>query len=218
MNILLCEGINDAWFFDEYMNVRFDNRKHTIPDDNLPKLQEMCGYKCYKYNNDKYPLIIYGDGGKSELLKVLRRLIIETLGNDNHIVMVRDEDDAPPDELSRKFLEELESISKDKSKFTTHLPILERKNDLFILNHPRSRGILKVEQSIVPRSLENQVVKKTVELKCPTNSVILDMESHAALRLLASQYYNGNRQSLIRDSSSWLKDESWINRIDSLIN
>ena len=217
MNILLCEGINDAWFFDEFMKVRFDNRKHTIYDNNLPKLQEMCGYKCYKYNNDKYPLIIYDDGGKTELLKVLRRLIIEILGNNNHIIMVRDEDDAPRDELNRKFLEELESISKDKSKFTTHLPTLERKKDLFTLNHPRSRGILKVEQSIVPKSLEYQVVKKTVELKCPGKYKILEKDSHEALELLASEYYDGKRDLLIRESSTWLSGESWINDINSLV-
>ncbi len=218
MNILLCEGINDAWFFDEFMNLRFDNRKYTIFDDNLPKLQEMCGYKCYKNINDKYPLIIYGDGGKTEMLKILRRLIIEILGNNNHIIMVRDEDDAPPDELKRKFIEELKSISRDKSKFTIHLPTLERNKDLFILNHPRSRGILKVEQSIVPKSLEYQVVKKTVELKCPSKNKILEEDSHEALELLASEYYDGKRDLLIRESSTWLSGESWINDINSLVD
>lgn len=54
MNILLCEGKNDAVFFDELMNVRFENRKYTMWDQ-LPKLQEMCGCKS-DYIKDKYPL------------------------------------------------------------------------------------------------------------------------------------------------------------------
>lgn len=216
MNILLCEGKNDAWFFDEFMKVRFDNRKYMI-DDNLKKLQEMCGYKCYKYNNDKYPLIIYGDRGKDEILKVLRRLIVEILGTNNDIIMIRDGDDAPDKDLNRIFLEELESITRDKSAFTTHLPDLERRKELFILNHPRGRGILKVGQSIVPRSLEYQVVKKTVELKCPSKYKILEKESHEALELLAGEYYDGNRQMLIRESSTWLRDETWVNGINSLV-
>lgn len=224
MNILLCEGKNDAWFFDELMNLRFAsrNRMCTMYDDSnnnkLKKLQEMCGHKCYDHTKDTCPLIIYGDGGKSELLKVLRRLVIEILGKNNYIIMIRDEDDAPSDELNRIFLEELEAISRDKSKFTTYLPNLERINNQFILNHPKSRGILKVEQSIVPSSLEKQIVKKTVELKCPRKSEILERESHDALELLADEYYDGDRQKLIRESSAWLRDEAWVTKIDCLVN
>lgn len=216
MNILLCEGKNDAVFFDELMNVRFENRKYTMWDQ-LPKLQDMCGSKC-NYIKDKYPLIIYGDGGKSEMLKILRRLIIEILGTNNYIIMIRDEDDAPSEELNRTFLEEMESITRDKSKFTTHMPNLEHNHNLCVLNHPRSKGILKVGLSIVPRSLEKQVVKKTVELKCPRENEILEIDPHEALKFLARKYYDGDNLKLIRESSTWLKDETWVNEIDCLVN
>ena len=222
MNILLCEGKNDAWFFDELMNRRFANRKYysyNEPNANkLKKLQEMCGDKCYDHIKDIYPLIIYGDSGKSELLKILRRLIKEILGNDNHIIMIRDEDDAPSDELNRIFREELEAITRDKSAFTTIFPNLEGKDNQFIFNYPKGRGILKVGQSIVPSSLEKQIVKKTVELKRLKKSEILEMESHKALELLAKEYYGGDLQKLIRDSSEWLRTETWITKIDCLVN
>jgi len=222
MNILLCEGKNDAWFFDELMNERFANRKYTLYDDykinRFKKLQEMCGDKCYDHIKDTYPLIIYGDGGKSELLKVLRRLIVEILGKNNYIIMIRDEDDAPSDELNRIFLEELEAITRDKSKFTTYFPNLELNDNHFIFNYPKGRGILKVGQSIVPSSLEKQIVKKTVELKCPRKSEMLERESHEVLELLANEYYDGDRQKLIRESSAWLRTETWVTKIDCLIN
>ncbi len=217
MNILLCEGKNDAWFFDELMNVRFAHRKYTMYNNELKKLQEMCGYKCYNYVKSTYPLLIYGDGGKPEILKVLRRLIIETLGTNNDIIMIRDDDYAPYEQLNRNLLEELESVTRDVSKFTTHLPNLECNDNLYILNHPRSKGILKVRLSTVPISLEKQVVIKTVERTCPSKSEILDMESHEALELLASEYYEGDRERLIRESSTWLRDETWVNDINCLV-
>ncbi len=216
MNILLCEGKNDAWFFDELMKVRFNERMYTIDNDNLKKLQEMCG-DCYDHVNKTFPLIIYGDNGKKEILKILRRLIIEIIGRDNDIIMIRDDDDAPYKELKRKLLEELESVIRDISKFTTHLPDLESKDNLHILKHPRGGGILKVRLSTVPHNLEKQIVKKTVELKCPSNSEILDRESHEALELLANEYYNGDREKLIRESSTWLRDETWVNDINCLV-
>jgi len=222
MNILLCEGKNDAWFFDELMNERFANHKYYSYDEpkvnKFKKLQEMCGDKCYDHIKDIYPLIIYGDSGKSELLKILRRLIVEILGNNNHIIMIRDEDDAPSDELNRIFREELEAITRDKSKFTTVFPKLESNDNQFIFNYPKGRGILKVGQSIVPSSLEKQIVNKTVELKCPRKSEMLEMESHEALELLANEYYDGDIQKLIRESSAWLRTETWVTKIDCLVN
>lgn len=217
MNILLCEGKNDAWFFDELMKVRFDDRMYTIDNDNLKKLQEMCG-DCYQYINRKYPLIIYGDGGKNGIQKILKRIIIETLSRNNYIIMIRDDDNTPYEDLERKLLEELESIIRDTSKFTTRLPDLESKDNLYILKHPKSEGSLKVSLSTVPISLEKQIVKKTVALKCPSKSDILEKESHEALELLASEYYGGDREKLIRESSTWLRDETWVDNINRSVD
>ena len=164
MNIILCEGKNDAFFFDELLKERFAYRMYTMYHNELKKLQEMCGNKCYDYVKENYPLIIYGDGGKSELNKILRRVVIETLGNNNDllkIIMIRDDDDSPYEELNRILFEELDSLIKDKSKFTNRtLPKLEERDNSFILNHPKSKGVLKVKLSTVPGSLEKQVVKK----------------------------------------------------------
>ena len=222
MNIILCEGKNDAFFFDELLKERFAYRMYTMYHNELKKLQEMCGNKCYDYVKENYPLIIYGDGGKSELNKILRRVVIETLGNNNDllkIIMILDDDDSPYEELNRILFEELDSLIKDKSKFTNRtLPKLEERDNSFILNHPKSKGVLKVKLSTVPGSLEKQVVKKTVEYNCPNNSGILENESHEALKLLARKYYEGDLQRLIRESSSWLRDELWVSNIDFFVD
>lgn len=222
MNIILCEGKNDALFFDELLKERFAHRMYTMYHNELKKLQEMCGDKCFNFVKQTYPLIIYGDGGKSELNKVLRRVVIETLGNNNdvlNIIMIRDDDDSPYEELNRIIFEELDSLMRDKSKYANHtLPKLEERNNSFILNHPKSRGVLKIKLLTVPGSLERQIVKKTVEYYCPNNSEILENESHDALKLLASTYYEKDIPRLIRESSSWLKDELWVSNIDSLID
>jgi len=220
MNVLLCEGKNDAYFFDETMKERFTNQVYTIYNNDLSKLQEMFGTNCYNFVKGHFPLIIYGDGGKLFIKKALRRVIIDTLGKNNdelHIIMILDDGGSPYEELKEALSEELDSLSGDRSKFTTHLPNLENNNDLFILTHPRSRGILKVRLATVPKSLEEQVVIKTVEIKCPHNHELLENEPHRALEILANEYYDGNRERLIRDSSSWLKDEIWVSKVCNIV-
>lgn len=220
MNVLICEGKNDAHFFDETMKVRF-NQIYTIYNNNLNKLQEMFGTSCYNFVKEHFPLVIYGDGGKPFINKVLRRVIIDTLGkhkDDLHIIMILDDGGTPYEDLKVALSEELESLSEDRSKFTTHLPNLENNNDLFILRHPRSRGILKIRLATVPKSLEEQVVKKTVELKCPHNHEILENEPHEALELLANEYYDGSTDRLVRASSFWLREEIWVNNIIRIVN
>lgn len=219
MNIILCEGKNDAFFFDELLKEHFASRMYTMYHNELNKLQEMCGDKCFNYVKQTYSLIIYGDGGKRELNKVLRRVILETLGNNNgvlNIIMIRDDDDSPYNELNRILFEELNSIMRNKYGNHTR-PKLEKINNSFTLNHPKSKGILTIKLSTVPGNLERQIVKKTVEYNCPNNSEMLEDEPHSALKLLASKYYEGDLQKLIRESSSLLKDESWVNNCISSI-
>lgn len=224
MNIIICEGKNDAWFFDEIMKTRFDDRMYTFYKDNnknhLDKLQEMFGGTCYTYTKQQYSLIIYGDGGKHSLTTALNRVVSETLGKNNDeisIILIRDEDGVPYDQLHTSLYEILESYSKDKTKFTTYFPKLEQNNGLFVLNHPKSRGILKVALSTVPNSLEKQITTKTVELKNCRDKKILKSDPHEALDFLADKYYGGDKQVLIRESSTWLINEAWVNNVTHLI-
>ena len=224
MNVLICEGKNDACFIDEIMKERFTERMHTIYDNDLDKLQEMLGMNCYNFVRTRFPLIIYGDGGKSFINTALRRVVVETLGKNNdelYIIMIRDDDGAPYKVLNENLCKELQALLRDETKFIVHIPKIECNNDFFILKHPRSRGSLKVKLSTVPSSLEKQVAKKTAELKCPQNSEILEkLESdpHQALELLADKYYSGDKDKLIRESSNLLRDEIWVNEINRLVN
>ena len=43
LKIILCEGRNDAWFFDEIMKEHLGDRIHTIPDGGIRKLQRILG-------------------------------------------------------------------------------------------------------------------------------------------------------------------------------
>lgn len=224
MNVLICEGKNDACFLDEIMKERFNLRMHTIYNHDLDKLQEMLGTNCYNFIRTRYPLIIYGDGGKANINIALRRIVVETLGKNNdelYINMIRDDDGAPYEILNQNLCRELQSLLGDRSKFIVHFPNIECNEDLFILKHPRSKGILKVKLSTVPSNLEKQVVEKTAELKCPHDSEILEQsenDPHKALEILATKYYNGDKCRLIRESSILLKDETWVNEINRLIN
>ncbi|MEA3294609.1 MAG: hypothetical protein U9P81_06515 [Euryarchaeota archaeon] len=104
-----------------------------------------------KNQKESLPLSFMGDGFKA-LLKM-------------NIIMIRDDDDSPYEELNRILFEELDSLLRDKSKFTNRkLPKLEESNNFFILKHPKSKGVLNVKLSTVPGSLEKQVVKKLLDI------------------------------------------------------
>lgn len=224
MNVLICEGKNDACFLDEIMKERFNLRMLTIYNHDLMKLQEMLGTNCYNFIRTRYPLIIYGDGGKANISIALRRIVVETLGKNNdelYINVIRDDDGAPYEILNKNLCRELQSLLEDKSKFIVHFPNIECNDDLFILKHPRSKGLLKVKLSTVPSNLEKLIVKKIAALKCPRDSEILkelENDAHIPLELLANKYYNGDRCLLIRESSTLLKDETWVNEINRLVN
>lgn len=221
MNLLICEGKNDACFLDEIMKESFNESKHTIYNHNLDKLQEMMGCD---FIRTQYSLIIYGDGGKANIILALRRIVVETLGKTNdelNIIMIRDDDGAPHETLNQNLYRELHSLLKNTTKFIVHSPSIECADDLFILKHPRSRGLLKVKLSTVPSNLEKLVVKKIAKLKCPHDSeILIDLENdaHIPLKLLANKYYNGDKCLLMRDSSTFLKDEEWVNNINRFVN
>ncbi len=223
MNVLICEGKNDACFLEELMKERFTTPPLTI-NNNLNKLQERLGTNCYKFTKSQYNLIIYGDNGKLFINTVLRELVVETLGKNNddlYIIMIRDDDGAPYEVLNVNLCKELQSLLRDKSKFIVHVPTIECNNDWFILKHPRGGGILRVKLSTVPSSLEKKIAKKTIELRCPHDSKIikeLENDPHEALESLADKYYDGDKDMLIRESSILLRQETWVNDITRLVN
>ena len=81
------------------------------------------------------------------------------------------------------------------------------------MDHPKGRGVFEVQLLTVPRSLEEQVAQKCIEIKCPNKSKILENGSHDALYSLAMKYYDGDREKLIRETSALLKDEEWVTDI-----
>ncbi len=81
------------------------------------------------------------------------------------------------------------------------------------MNHPKGRGVFEVRLLTVPGSLEEQVARKCIEIKCHNNSKILENGSHGALDSLAMEYYDGDKEKLIRETSVLLKDEVWVTDI-----
>ena len=66
--------------------------------------------------------------------------------------------------------------------------------------------------------METQVVKRCVEVKCPNNYKILKKGPHHAIDLLAMEYYDGNKEKLIRNTSALLKEEAWVTDVVDLVN
>ncbi|NMG83529.1 MAG: hypothetical protein GIS02_04910 [Methanosarcinales archaeon] len=170
---------------------------------------------CFNYIKTQYTLIIFGDTGKPTIIeKVLSRVIVDTLGkvaDDICITVILDDDGMGYSELKKVISDKLRSISKDKSKFTSNqFPTLEEHNDSFILIPLKGRGNVEIRLSTVPESLEKQVAKKCIEVKYPKNLKILERGPHYALDFLAMEYYDGNKEKLIRETSALLKDEVWV--------
>jgi hypothetical protein len=197
-----------------------DNRIYAIPDNKMEKLQRVLGGS-FSYMRSQFALVVYGNNGKPTIYeKVLRRVVIDTLGKVKDTVntlLILDDDGIGHSELEEKVSSNLESLSRDRSKFS-NLPIFNKNNELFILTHPKTQGNLKIILRTVPECLELQIAKKAIEMKCPTKKNLLESGPDKAIDLIASIYYNGNEELLIRESASWLKDEPWVRDILEVLN
>ncbi|NIA10738.1 MAG: hypothetical protein GWP10_13675 [Nitrospiraceae bacterium] len=203
------------------MKEHLGDRIHPIPDGDMNKLQRLLEKSCFNFIKTKYTLIIFGDNGKPIIIeKVLGRVVVDTLGkvgDDIHITVILDDDGVGYAGLKKGVSDKLKSISKDKSKFTNCFPVFEESKDSFTLNHPRGRGVIEVQLSTVPESLEMQVAKKCIEVRCPTNSKIVEKGPHYALNFLAMEYYDYDKEKLIRETSSLLKDEVWVKDVEDRV-
>lgn len=200
------------------MKAHLGARVYTTADRKMSKLQMLLGGGCFNHIKTQYALIIFGDNGRRTITeKVLGRVVVDTLGkveDDIYTTVIFDDDGVGYGKLKKNISDKLKSISKDTSKFTTNLfPTLEENNGSLILNHPKGRGVFEVQLLTVPRSLEEQVARKCIEIKCPNNSKILENGSHGALNSLAMEYYDGDKEKLIREMSALLKDEVWVTDI-----
>ncbi|RZN37164.1 MAG: hypothetical protein EF813_05940 [Methanosarcinales archaeon] len=207
---------------------------YTTTDKKMNKLQMLLGGSCFDFVTSaslqvtgssaaetikrQYALIIFGDNGRRTIIKkVFGRVVIDTLGkvgDDIHTTVIFDDDGEGYGKLKKNISDKLKSILKDTSKFTNNLfPTLEENNGSLILNHPKGGGVFEVRLLTVPGSLEEQVVRKCIEVKCPNNSKILENGSHHALDSLAMNYCDGDKEKLIRATSALLKDEVWVTDI-----
>jgi len=205
------------------MKEHIGGRIHTISDGRMDKLQNLLGGGCFNYIKTKYDLIIFGDSGRPIITdKVLPGVIAATLGkvgDDVYIPFILDDDGVGYAGLKKVISDKLRSIPKDKSKFTSNqFPTLEEHNDSFILFPLKGKGIVEIRLSTVPESLETQVAKRCIEAKCPNNYKILKKGPHHAIDLLAMEYYDGNKEKLIRNTSALLKEEAWVTDVVDRVN
>lgn len=213
MNIIICEGKYDTWFFDEIMKGHFPDRILAFHTKPIAKLQECLGMNCFKFVKTNYSLIIFGDHGKLNINKALKRVIIDTFGKTNddiHINYIRDDDGVEIEQLIKAFLVELKFFSQDANIFKNRLPSLEYEKNVFSLLDSRSRGTIKITYLTVPRSLEEQVARRIIDVKYPTDSEILEKNPHECIEFIANKYYNDNKEKLFRESSTLLQDEMWV--------
>ena len=204
------------------MKEHMDDRIHTISDGKMGKLQNLLDGGCFNHIKTKYDLIIFGDGGRPTITdKVLPKVVVATLGKvgeDIYIPFILDDDGVGYAGLKKVISDKLRSIPKDKSKFTSNqFPTFEEHSDSFTLSPLKGRGVIEVRLLTVPESLEIQVARKCIEVKCPNNSKILE-KGRRALGILARDYYGGDKEKLIRETSVLLKDEAWVTDIVDHVN
>lgn len=216
LEVMLCEGKHDAWFFDEILKESSGRRALTFPDFGMDKLQSTLKEGCLSFIKSQYSSIIFGDGGRPTIYnKTLQRIVVETLGkysDDICINLIIDDDGTEYQDLREVILNKLQSLVKNRLKFTK-LPEFEYSGETFIISHPNAKGTLTIELFNVPLCLETQVAKKFIETKCPKTSIIVEENPHDAIKMLAKDYYGGDIEKLIRDTSRMLKDDMWVKKI-----
>ena len=114
-------------------------------------------------------------------------------------------------------LKELSFFSQDTNSFSNHLPSLEYKKNVFSLQDSRGRGTIKITYLTVPGSLEEQVARRIIGVKYPTDSEILEKNPHECIEFIANKYYSDNKEKLFRESSTLLQDEMWVKNCEQFV-
>ena len=131
LNIILCEGSTDAWFFDEIFKRHIDGQVYSIPDKGMAQLQKLYDGNCFEYIRSQFALIIFGDSGRPTIYeKVLPRVAVDVLGrfsNDINISIIIDDDGTEYEKLEKIISDKVKQVSQNPLKFT-HSPIFEEKN------------------------------------------------------------------------------------------
>ncbi len=220
MNIIICEGKFDAWFFHEIMKGHFPDRILPIHSKPIAILQKYLGMNCFKHVKTNYSLIIFGDHGKLNIKKALERVILDTLGktmDDIHINYIRDEDGVESGKLLKSFLKELTIFSQDTNSFSNRLIKLESNANSILMKDLSRRGAIKITYLTVPGSLEEQVARRIIHVKYPKDSVILERNPHECIEFIANKYYSDNKEKLFRESSTLLQDEMWVKNCEQFV-
>ena len=220
LNIILCEGKTDTWFFDEIFKNHIDEQIYAIPDKGMAQLQKLYDGNCFEYIRSQFALIIFGDSGRPTIYdKVLPRVAVDMLGrfsDDIYISIILDDDGTEYENLEKKVLDSVKLVSKNRLKFT-HSPIFEENDGLFILRSSKSKGTFTVNLLTVPISLEEQIANKFIGINYRHDHKILENGPHSAIDFIANKYYSGDREKLVRDASAFLKNEIWIKEIVNYI-
>lgn len=217
MKIIICEGKYDAIFFDEI------TKNYIIPytmyDSPFPQLQKCLG-KSLNYLRSIYPLLIYGDGGKPDIYKILENTVAESLGKSDkniYVNLILDDDGVDYEEFEETIKDRLEALSRNSNRFF-YPPTFEQDDSGFILKYHKSEGSTIVNLFTIPLSLETQVAKKFIEKRCPHTSIIVEDDPHRAIDDLAREYYANRKDLLFRETSSFLKSEIWVDNVLKQIN
>ncbi|MGP8321525.1 MAG: hypothetical protein ACT6FE_04275 [Methanosarcinaceae archaeon] len=156
LNIILCEGKTDTWFFDEIFKSYTDKPIYAIPDKGMAQLQQLYGGNSFEYIKSKFALVIFGDSGRPTIYeKVLPRIVIDMLGrfnDDIDISIIIDDDGTEYEKLEEIISDKVKIVSQNPLK-STHSPILEENDGVFVLKSSKCRGTLNINLMTVPNSL-----------------------------------------------------------------
>ncbi len=213
LNLILGEGKNDAWFFDEVIRNNAHREPYMLHDTEKKRTNDLISaIKNWRFMQNRYSLIIYGDSGKLKTYKILQRVIVDTLGKFNDdilITFVLDDDGSKYSEIQKGLIDRLEELANNPCKFSP-FPKTECNNGLYYMTHPKGKGRVIVRLCTVPISLETCIVN---ELK-KSMSCIQD-DPHKVIKDVSRDKYNDDPEKLIRCIANLLKDEEWAKKVVS---
>lgn len=223
MDIILCEGKNDVWFFHELMGQQTTIYKEILPissrkfsDFQKSVLQE----RCFNYLSEKYSTLIYGDTGRTPLYsQIFPEVVADLLGRyveSINIFVTVDEDGTNYPELKTKIKEVIDELSKNKYRFQV-LPEYYEDKEYFYIQRPKTDGLLKVKLLTVPTNIETIVVKAFVKDK-QLKDKRYDMSRpgcnpHDIFKRLADDFFNGEEEKLVRATAQLLEKDPWVDEI-----
>ena len=219
---ILCEGIYDSWFLEEFIRKEYSKDAKCI-DKDLGVFQR-CYRSDYYFCQDS--IIILSDHGHELINKYIPKIFRDLFAKrilSLHYCVLKDLDDSQPVDLLESYCRIFNDAIKTKGMRDIFLSTNFSDNIISLISEKDHRISFHFHFIFVPQSLAKIIVRKSLEMNRSLNKHNEDIESmdpHRALTKIACSCDIDTKEALIRRSvvDMWFSDDDWYKKLKEKID